>query len=71
MFQQLMRARDFEEHFTIIICLKTSYVWISEWPKIGSDGMALVSKDGGNVGRKIPVQAYTWENVGGGGSHSH
>lgn len=38
---------------------------------IGRDGMAPVSKDRGNVGRRIPTQAHTWEIVGSDGSHSN
>lgn len=38
---------------------------------IGRDGMAPVSKDRGNVGRRIPTQAHTWESVGSDGSQSN
>lgn len=45
LFQQLAGAGALEEHFTVIICLRISHVWISEGPNhAGRDDMAPVAK---------------------------
>lgn len=71
LFQQLTRAGEFEERFTIIMYLRTSYVCISEESKYtGRDDMAPGSKVRGNVETRIPAQAYTCEILGNGDSQN-